>query len=94
MLDAASLATGTLRRHPEIVLIRSHDDVKKLAKTQRKLIDHTSPMVKKIGGYFLFMTCTLQPEEGEAHFGYIAAKYAEEFRIVAQKTNFTGNFQT
>ena len=82
VLDAPCSATGTLRRHPEIALIRRQDDVIKLAKTQRKLIDNALTMVKK-GGHILFMTCALQPEEGEAHLTYITAKYAEQFRIIA-----------
>jgi len=63
LLDAPCSATGTLRRHPDVGWSKTEDDVAKLAATQRRLLAAASEMVKP-GGTVLFVTCSLQPEEG------------------------------
>jgi 16S rRNA (cytosine967-C5)-methyltransferase len=63
LLDAPCSATGTLRRHPDAAWSKTKDDVAKLAATQRRLLGAASEMVKP-GGPVLFVTCSLQPEEG------------------------------
>ncbi|RED48125.1 RsmB/NOP family class I SAM-dependent RNA methyltransferase [Aestuariispira insulae] len=65
LLDAPCTATGTIRRHPELQWIRSPNDVKELAELQRKLLLASLDMVRP-GGEILYVTCSLQPEEGEA----------------------------
>lgn len=64
LLDAPCSATGTLRRHPESVWIKSAEDVTRFGKIQRDLARAASKMVKP-GGYLVVCTCSLQPEEGE-----------------------------
>ncbi|MFZ4761417.1 MAG: 16S rRNA (cytosine(967)-C(5))-methyltransferase RsmB [Alphaproteobacteria bacterium] len=64
LLDAPCSATGTIRRHTDILYIREQQDIKKMADLQIKLLAHAAKMVK-IGGELIYMTCSLQPEEGE-----------------------------
>ncbi len=64
VLDAPCSATGTIRRHPEIVHLKTIDDVKKQADLQKKFLDLVSPSLKK-GGMLLYCTCSLCKEEGE-----------------------------
>lgn len=64
LLDAPCSATGTLRRHPEVVWHRSRDDIAELADLQRKMLNRASNLIKK-GGRILYCVCSLQPEEGE-----------------------------
>lgn len=65
LLDAPCSATGTLRRHPDVALGKSADDVRRLAALQARLFRHAATMVKP-GGVLVYATCSLQPEEGPA----------------------------
>lgn len=64
LLDAPCSATGTLRRHPEIALLRSPQDVKRLVTTQHKMLRRGWEWLKP-EGILTYVTCSLQPEEGE-----------------------------
>jgi len=66
LLDAPCSATGTLRRHPELGLLKSPDDVLKLAALQTRLLAAASEMIK-VGGKVVFSTCSLQAEECQQH---------------------------
>ena len=63
VLDAPCTATGTCRRHPEILRLRCAEDVQKMARIQKNLLDAGAAMVPN-GGTLLYITCSLQPEEG------------------------------
>ena len=63
VLDAPCTATGTCRRHPEILRLRCSEDVQKMARIQKNLLDAGAAMVPN-GGTLLYITCSLQPEEG------------------------------
>jgi 16S rRNA (cytosine967-C5)-methyltransferase len=63
LLDAPCTATGTIRRHPDIVHLKRDTDLGELAAIQAKLLDAASRLVKP-GGVILYCTCSLEPEEG------------------------------
>ena len=62
LLDAPCSATGTVRRHPDITLLKSLSDVRRLAKLQLKLINAAAKLVRP-GGHLVYAVCSLQPEE-------------------------------
>lgn len=64
LLDAPCSATGTIRRHPDILWTRSMRDIFKLAALQHDLFLAAISLVKK-GGIILFSNCSLAREEGE-----------------------------
>ena len=64
LLDAPCSATGTIRRHPDILWSKKEDDVAALAKLQSRFIDRALSFLKD-GGILIYATCSLQPEEGE-----------------------------
>ena len=64
LLDAPCSATGTMRRHPELMHLKSEQDCVALARTQAALLRAASEMVKP-GGVLVYCVCSLQPEEGE-----------------------------
>ncbi|HVY19982.1 MAG TPA: transcription antitermination factor NusB [Bauldia sp.] len=66
LLDAPCTATGTIRRHPDVVWLKRAEDVAALAKLQAKMIDHALGLLKP-GGTLVYCTCSLEPEEGEGH---------------------------
>jgi 16S rRNA (cytosine967-C5)-methyltransferase len=64
LLDAPCTASGILRRQPDVRLLRRRDDVAKLARIQRSLLDALWPLLRA-GGTLVYCTCSVLPEEGE-----------------------------
>jgi 16S rRNA (cytosine967-C5)-methyltransferase len=64
LLDAPCTATGTIRRHPDILRARSDDDVVRLSGIQRDLLAAAANLVRP-GGTLVYCTCSLEPDEGE-----------------------------
>jgi len=64
LLDAPCSATGTFRRHPDVLYAKSKLQMEQLLKLQRKLL---LSAVRKLrpGGQIVYCTCSLQVEEGE-----------------------------
>ncbi len=65
LLDAPCSATGVIRRHPDIRLLRRENDVAKLAGKQRKLLQSLWKVLTP-GGHLLYATCSLLRQENEA----------------------------
>lgn len=63
LLDAPCSATGTLRRHPDVLWNKRPRDVKALAEAQDAFIAAAHDMLKP-GGTLLYAVCSLQDEEG------------------------------
>ena len=63
LLDAPCTATGTIRRHPDIVWHKTPADVVRLAGLQRQLLAAAVEMLLP-GGVLVYASCSLQPEEG------------------------------
>ena len=64
LVDAPCSATGTFRRHPEIIHTKQINDIKKQANLQKKILENAKKMVKK-GGILVYATCSLSKDEGE-----------------------------
>ena len=64
LLDAPCTATGTIRRHPDILHGRRPADVARLAELQGRLLARAAAMVAP-GGLLVYASCSLQPEECE-----------------------------
>ena len=65
LLDAPCTATGTFRRHPDVLWATRPGDIVKLAGVQRRLLDAAAGRVRD-GGRLVYCVCSLEPEEGEA----------------------------
>ncbi|MDX2155569.1 MAG: transcription antitermination factor NusB [Hyphomicrobiaceae bacterium] len=63
LLDAPCTATGTIRRHPDILHLKRETDAARLASLQRQLIEQAARLVKP-GGRLVYCVCSLEPEEG------------------------------
>lgn len=64
LLDAPCSATGTIRRHPDLVHLRRAADIGALIALQDRMLDAAWAMVER-GGRLVYCTCSLLPEEGE-----------------------------
>lgn len=62
LLDAPCSATGVIRRHPDIKMLRRREDIAQLAELQAKLLD-TSWQLLKSNGRLLYATCSVLPQE-------------------------------
>lgn len=65
LLDAPCSATGTFRRHPDVLWVATPKDVANLVAVQSRLLDSAAKRVKP-GGGLVYCVCSLEPEEGEA----------------------------
>lgn len=63
LLDAPCSATGTLRRHPDVMWRRGEPDIVKLAALQRRMLDRAFGWVAP-GGSLVYCVCSLEPDEG------------------------------
>lgn len=64
LLDAPCSATGTIRRNPDIMHLKSPDDVIRMSKLQTSLLKQALSYLSK-NGVLLYCTCSLQKDEGE-----------------------------
>ena len=62
LLDAPCSATGVIRRHPDIRLLRRDADIERLAATQARMLDALWPLLAP-GGMLLYATCSILPQE-------------------------------
>jgi len=65
LLDAPCSGSGTVRRHPDIKVLRSETDLDTLNSTQNALLDALWPQVRP-GGRLIYSTCSLFQEENDA----------------------------
>lgn len=64
LLDAPCSATGVVRRHPDILLLRREADLLELAQIQLKILNHLSQYLKH-NGYLLYTTCSILELEND-----------------------------
>ncbi|GMR07454.1 MAG: 16S rRNA (cytosine(967)-C(5))-methyltransferase RsmB [Gammaproteobacteria bacterium] len=62
LLDAPCSATGVIRRHPDIKLLRRAQDIPALSAQQAKILAGMWPLLAP-GGLLLYATCSILPEE-------------------------------
>ncbi len=73
LLDAPCTATGTIRRHPDILRLKRSEDVAALSALQSRLIDNALALLKA-GGTLVYCTCSLEPEEGPDQIARLLAR--------------------
>jgi 16S rRNA (cytosine967-C5)-methyltransferase len=62
LVDAPCSASGVIRRHPDVKLLRRESDIPQLAKHQLKILRGLWPSLKA-GGMLLYATCSVLDEE-------------------------------
>lgn len=73
LLDAPCSATGTVRRHPDVLRLKRPRDVRVLTETQDRLLAAAITMLKP-GGRLIYAVCSLQPEEGAPRIAAAVAR--------------------
>jgi 16S rRNA (cytosine967-C5)-methyltransferase len=64
LLDAPCSATGTFRRHPEVLYRARPGVIAENRALQRRLLDRSAAWLK-LGGILVYSVCSLEPQEGE-----------------------------
>jgi 16S rRNA (cytosine967-C5)-methyltransferase len=84
LLDAPCSATGVIRRHPDIKLLRRDSDIAALAGQQQILLVSLWPLLRP-GGRLLYATCSVLRQENERVIAnFLTAQLdAEEQPIIA-----------
>ncbi len=76
LLDAPCSASGVIRRHPDIRLLRRPGDIAQLATTQAYLLDALWPLLRP-GGILLYATCSVFHEENDRRIERFLAAHPE-----------------
>ncbi|MFA7440708.1 MAG: methyltransferase domain-containing protein [Sphingomonadaceae bacterium] len=64
LLDAPCSATGTFRRHPDVLWLKAAMDLAPLVELQQQLLTRAAAWLRP-GGRLVAAVCSLEPEEGE-----------------------------
>jgi 16S rRNA (cytosine967-C5)-methyltransferase len=76
LMDAPCLGTGTLARHPDARWRVRSEALGRLVHQQRVLLDAVAPAVRH-GGWLVYATCSLEPEENEAQVNAFLDRHPE-----------------
>lgn len=71
LLDAPCTATGTCRRHPDVLHRIGPRQIAEMAELQAAILNRAQRWLTA-GGTLVYATCSLEPEEGEAQVGAVA----------------------
>lgn len=74
LLDAPCSATGIIRRHPDIKMVRQQQDIAALCQQQKNLLENLWHCLKP-GGILLYATCSILPAENEANMTWFIEQH-------------------
>lgn len=81
LLDAPCSATGTIRRHPDNVYLKTPQDIARLCTIQERLLYHAADILAE-GGMMIYCTCSLQKDEGERQIEKFLSTHRNFERLV------------
>ena len=76
LLDAPCSASGVIRRHPDIKLLRRMDDLSQITQTQAQILAALWSLLKP-GGMLLYATCSVLQQENTQQLQRFLAKHAD-----------------
>ena len=76
LLDAPCSATGTFRRHPEVLYRARPEIIAQSAELQERLLLRASDWVRP-GGSLVYAVCSLEPQEGEERIDAFLSQRAD-----------------
>ncbi len=76
LLDAPCSASGVIRRHPDIKLLRRPEDILALQLLQKKILNAVWPLLVP-GGIMLYATCSVFKQENEQQIQAFLAEHAD-----------------
>ena len=88
LLDAPCSATGTFRRHPEVLHIKDINDVKEQKELQQQMLNGCAKILKK-GGILVYSVCSICQQEGEKQIAEFLREHTEFERIKITETEIS-----
>lgn len=76
LLDAPCSATGVIRRHADIKLLRSDEEIAAVVKTQYTMLRAIWPLLAP-QGLLLYATCSIMPEENEEQLAQFVKEHTD-----------------
>lgn len=76
LLDAPCSATGVIRRHPDIKLLRKKEDIDAVVKLQAKILAAVWPLLR-VGGVLVYATCSVLKVENELQIENFLGKHPD-----------------
>ena len=76
LIDAPCSATGVIRRHPDIKVLRQAADIDLHAKQQTHLLNALWPLLT-VGGRLVYATCSVLPDENQSQIEGLARSHPE-----------------
>lgn len=80
LLDAPCSATGVIRRHPDIKILRQAADIEQLAIKQLAMLEAAWQLLAA-DGILLYATCSILPQENSAVIAHFLAKHRDAHEI-------------
>jgi 16S rRNA (cytosine967-C5)-methyltransferase len=80
LLDVPCSATGVIRRHPDIKLLRRAGDIAALVSVQAQLLQAMWPLLSS-GGMLLYCTCSVLTDENSARIGRFLETHADAAEV-------------
>lgn len=82
LLDVPCSATGVMRRHPDIKLLRRHEDIETLSARQTQLLERLWPLLA-MNGRLVYASCSVLKAENAAVTGAFLKSHPEANDITA-----------
>lgn len=76
LLDVPCSATGVIRRHPDIRMLRRREDIQQLETVQAEILERAWALLKP-GGRLLYATCSVLPQENSEQVMAFVNKHPE-----------------
>lgn len=87
LADVPCSASGVLRRHPDIKLLRRESDIIPLRAQQAKILDALWPVLKP-GGKMLYSTCSIFKDENEVQVAEFLQRHPDALEISLQEAKW------
>ncbi|MCP4334312.1 MAG: 16S rRNA (cytosine(967)-C(5))-methyltransferase RsmB [Gammaproteobacteria bacterium] len=87
LADLPCSASGVMRRHPDIKLLRRESDIMPLLAQQRKIVDALWSVLKP-GGKMLYSTCSVFKDENEAQVAGFLGRHADAIEIILPRADW------
>jgi 16S rRNA (cytosine967-C5)-methyltransferase len=86
LLDAPCSATGVIRRHPDIKMLRQPEQLVSLDQTQEALLFALWPLLKQ-GGRMVYSTCSMFKQENDVQIEKLLNKY-DDVQLISINANW------
>jgi 16S rRNA (cytosine967-C5)-methyltransferase len=81
LVDAPCSASGVIRRHPDVKVLRRQEDIAGFAQQQQKILTGLWPLLKP-GGWLLYVTCSILDEENSSVIARFISRQSDAVALI------------